>query len=124
MPSDLQSILSLEVPIVVEIGRRAIALSDVRAMVPGSIIELPKGSEEELELLVNNKPIGSGIAVKVVENFGIQISYIGDLKARIEAMGGGAVASAQLPGGEAPAGESAQEAPAEDEAAAEPAEQA
>lgn len=88
MPSDLNAILKLEVPIVVEIGRRAIALGDVKAMVPGSIIELPKGSEEELELLVNNKPIGTGIAVKVVENFGLQISYIGDLQARIKAMGG------------------------------------
>ncbi|MCB9837906.1 MAG: FliM/FliN family flagellar motor switch protein [Phycisphaeraceae bacterium] len=88
MPSDISAILRLEVPIVVEIGRRAIALSDVRSMVPGSIIELPKSADEELELLVNNKPIGSGIAVKVVENFGLQISFIGDLRARIKAMGG------------------------------------
>ena len=94
MPSDLNSILKLEVPIVVEIGRRRIALGDVKSMVPGSIIELPKGAEEELELLVNNKPIGTGIAVKVVENFGLQISYIGNLKSRIEALGGSQMDSA------------------------------
>jgi len=88
MPSDLKSILKLEVPIVVEIGRRDIALSDVRSIVPGSIIELPKGADEELELLVNNKPVGEGIAVKVGENFGIRISYIGDIRSRIEALGG------------------------------------
>ncbi len=88
MPSDLSAILKMEVPIVVEIGRRAIALSDIKTIVPGSIIELPKVAEEELELLVNNKPIGTGIAVKVGENFGLQISFIGDLKSRIEAMGG------------------------------------
>lgn len=95
MPSDLTAILKLEVPIVVEIGRRLIALSDVKSMVPGSIIELPKGAEDELELLVNNKPIGMGIAVKVGENFGLQISFIGDLKSRIEAMGGSQSASAE-----------------------------
>ena len=88
MPADLNAILKLEVPIVVEIGRRAIALNDIKSIVPGSIIELPKGSEEELELLVNNKPVGTGIAVKVGENFGIQISFIGDLHSRIEALGG------------------------------------
>ena len=38
-------------------------------------------------LLVNNKPIGSGNAVKVGENFGIRINFIGDLKDRILAMG-------------------------------------
>ena len=95
MPSDLTAILKLEVPIVVEIGRRSIPLSDVKSMVPGSIIELPKGSEDELELLVNNKPIGMGIAVKVGENFGLQISFIGDLKSRIEAMGGPQSASVE-----------------------------
>lgn len=93
MPSDLSAILKLEVPIVVEIGRRSIALSDIKSIVPGSIIELPKGAEEELELLVNNKPVGSGIAVKVGENFGLQISFIGDLKSRIVALGGPQVAS-------------------------------
>lgn len=64
------------------------AMSEVLSLVPGAIIELPKSSDEELDLLVNNKQIGVGTAVKVVENFGIRISFIGDLKQRIEAMGG------------------------------------
>ena len=62
-------------------------LSDVVALIPGAIVELPKTSEEELTLLVNNKPIGAGTAVKVGENFGIRLTYIGDLKARIVALG-------------------------------------
>ena len=89
MPSDLSAILKMEVPIVVEIGRRSVALSDIKTIVPGSIIELPKVAEEELELLVNNKPIGTGIAVKVGENFGLQISYIGDVRERLEALAAG-----------------------------------
>lgn len=62
-------------------------VSEVCALSPGSIIELPKGAEEELTLLVNNKPTGAGFAVKVGENFGIKITYIGDLRTRIEALG-------------------------------------
>ena len=87
MESRLESILKLEVPIVVLIGETELPMSAVLALTPGSIIELPKGSEEELELRVNNMPIGSGIAYKIGENFGIRLSFIGDLRARIAALG-------------------------------------
>lgn len=88
MPAEIASILKLEVPIVVQIGKRTLSLDEVTSLVPGAIIELPKGSEDELELLVNNKAIGSGVAVKVGENFGIRISFIGDVRERIHALGG------------------------------------
>ncbi len=88
MPSDIKAILSLEVPIIVVLGERSMRVSEICALGPGAIIELPKGADEELELLVNNKPVGVGSAVKVGENFGIKITYIGDLRARIAAMGG------------------------------------
>ena len=79
--------MSLEVPIIVLLGERSMRVSEVCALSPGSIIELPKGAEEELTLLVNNKPTGAGFAVKVGENFGIKITYMGDLRTRIEALG-------------------------------------
>jgi flagellar motor switch protein FliN/FliY len=88
MASDLSALLRLEVPVIVRLGERTMTLNEVLGLVPGAIIELPKNADEELDLLVNNKQIGTGTAVKVVENFGIRISYIGDLKARIEALGG------------------------------------
>ena len=88
MSSDVRSILSLEVPIIVLLGERSLRVSEVCALGQGAIIELPKGAEEELTLLVNNKPVAAGVAVKVGENFGIKITYIGDLRSRIAAMGG------------------------------------
>jgi flagellar motor switch protein FliN/FliY len=84
---NLAQILKLEVPIVVRLGERTLDVSDVLALVPGAIIELPKNAESELDLLVNNKPIGCGVAVKVGENFGLKLTYIGDVRARIDAMG-------------------------------------
>lgn len=87
MASELQSILALEVPIIVALGGRQMKMSEVCALMPGAIIELPKSAEEELTLQVNNKPVGAGLAVKVGENFGIKITYIGDIKARIAALG-------------------------------------
>jgi hypothetical protein len=89
MTSKLDSILKLEVPIIVRIGRKKLKMKDISDISPGMIIELAKPADEELDLLVNNVPIGQGLAVKVCENFGISISFIGDVRARIEALGGG-----------------------------------
>lgn len=86
MGNNLEQILHLEVPVVVRLGERQMALADVVRLVPGSIIELPKGSEDELDLMINNHQIGWGVAVKVGENFGLKINHLGDLRSRITAM--------------------------------------
>lgn len=86
--SDIDAIFRLEVPIIVRIAERFATVDEVISWVPGLIIDMSKHADEELELLVNNVPIGLGTAVKIGENFGIRISYVGDLKAKIEAMSG------------------------------------
>ncbi|MBS0186813.1 MAG: FliM/FliN family flagellar motor switch protein [Planctomycetes bacterium] len=86
--SNLRQILALEVPLVVRMGERPLRVEEVIALVPGSIIELPKQADSELDLLVNNKTIGRGVAVKVGENFGLRITFIGEVKERVAAMGG------------------------------------
>ncbi len=91
--TELRRIMKIEVPFVVVLGQRPLKLHDILGWVPGSIVELGKEAEEELEVRINNKPIGTGTAVKVGENFGVQINYIGDPKQRIEAMGPGESAS-------------------------------
>jgi flagellar motor switch protein FliN len=86
VPADLRSILTLEVPLIVVIASRDLPVKEVMNFVPGAIIELPKLADEELEILINNKPIGLGNAVKVGENFGIRITYVGNQKDRIRAL--------------------------------------
>lgn len=88
MPADIKAILQLEVPIIVQIAERDMTVQEVTSLVPGAIIELPKLSDEELDLMVNNVGIGAGTAVKVGENYGIKVTFIGDLKERIDALGG------------------------------------
>lgn len=87
MPGVLENqVLRIEVPVVVRVGERQMRMAEVLALTPGAIIEINKRSEDELDLLVNNKQIGSGNAVKVGENFGLRVTYIGDVKSRIAAM--------------------------------------
>ena len=86
MATELQPILKLRVPVIVRLGHRTMPLDDVLALGPGAIIELPKNAEKPLDLMVNNKAIGHGEAVKVGENFGLRVLRIGDPEQRIQAM--------------------------------------
>lgn len=86
MPTEMDTILKLAVPVIVQVGRRKMTLDAVLALGPGMIVELNKSADEELDLLVNNKRIGSGLAVKVCENFGVRVESIGSPKQRVEAM--------------------------------------
>lgn len=81
----LVSALKLEVPIIVRLGERQMTVEEVVGLAPGALIELPKGAESELDLMVNNKVVGSGTAAKVGENFGIRITCIGDARSRLDA---------------------------------------
>lgn len=87
MRADIRTILKLEVPVIVRLGERSVSVLEVINWVPGSIIELPKQAEDELDLVVGDKQVGYGTAVKVGENFGIRLTFIGDVRERIAAMG-------------------------------------
>ena len=87
MSHDLARILRLEVPLIVQIAERRMPLSEVTALTHGSIIELPKQIDEELDVLVNNSRIGSGRAVKVGENFGVRMTQVGAVTDRVAALG-------------------------------------
>lgn len=87
MGSTLDSIMHIEVPIVVVLGEHKTPINNVRHWVPGSIIELAISAEEQLEMRVNNRTIGTGSAVKIGENFGVRVNSIVGKTQRIEALG-------------------------------------
>jgi flagellar motor switch protein FliN/FliY len=84
--SQLSRILRLEVPIIVKLAERKLSVNEVMRLGAGAIIEFLKSSEEPLQLLVNNKAIGLGEAVKVGENFGLRITQIGDVRQIVAAL--------------------------------------
>ncbi len=85
---ELPRILRLQVPVIVKLAERKLLLSEVMRLGVGAIIEFIKSSEEPLELMISNKTIGVGEAVKVGENFGLRIKQIGDVKQLIASLGG------------------------------------
>ncbi len=84
---DLRRILHIQVPVIVQLARNTMPLSEITGLTTGAIVEFDKPSDSELELLINNKCIGLGQAVKVGENFGLRITRIGSLHDRITALG-------------------------------------
>ena len=85
--AELRRIMQLTVPVIVKLAERKLTTAEVMRLGPGAIIEFIKASDEPLELLINNKPIGLGDAVKVGENFGLKINQIGDVKEVIRSLG-------------------------------------
>lgn len=86
MPTDPSRVMGLDVPIIVRLAERKATVEELLGIVPGAILDLERDAEDELDLLVNNKHLGSGIAVKIGENFGIQVTWIGDEEERLDAM--------------------------------------
>jgi flagellar motor switch protein FliN/FliY len=68
----------LPVPVTVRIASKATRLQEILRLQPGVIIEFPKRADEDLDVVINSTVIASGRAVKVGENFGVEItSYRG-----------------------------------------------
>jgi flagellar motor switch protein FliN/FliY len=87
-PAEVNRLLAIEVPVIVQLGMRKMNVGEVMRLAVGAIVEFHKPSDEELDLLANNKPIGKGHAVKVGENFGIKITSVGTVKDTIRKLGG------------------------------------
>jgi flagellar motor switch protein FliN/FliY len=85
---ELARILKMQVPVIVKLADRKLLLSEVMRLGTGAIIEFSKRSDEPLQLLINNKAIAIGEAVKVGENFGLRLTQIGEIKQIIRALSG------------------------------------
>ena len=87
-PSDeLRRVLRLQVPVIVKLAERRLAVGEVLRLGVGSIIEFAKRSDQPLDLLVNNRPIAVGEAVKVGENFGLRVKQVGTPAELLAALG-------------------------------------
>lgn len=115
MPATVDSINRLQVPFIVQIGRRQVSLGEVVDLLPGALLELPVNAEDDLEIHINNKLVGHGRAVKVGENYGIQVAKMAANDVVTAAAGAAAAgeASKAADGAAAPDSSEAAEAPAE-----------
>lgn len=76
IPSTLDLILDVELPVSVSFGRAQVPLKDVLKLTSGSIVELNRAVSEPVEVIVNNCVIARGEVVVVEGNYGIRIQEI------------------------------------------------
>lgn len=87
VPPSIERILRLEVPVIVRLAERTMAMREILGLSTGAIIEFDKPSDSQLDLMINNQCIGQGQAVKLGENFGLRVTQVGTVQDRIRAMG-------------------------------------
>jgi flagellar motor switch protein FliN/FliY len=79
--------LGICVPVSVAIAEREMPIEGILGMTVGTIIEFDVPFDAELTLRIGPRVIAQGQAVKVGENFGIQISRVDTVTHRIDALG-------------------------------------
>lgn len=87
VPPHVARLLRIRVPLIVQLARQALAVSQIRKLSSGTILEFERDVDRPCDLLVNNRPIGVGEVVRVGENFGLRVTEIRDAAARIRSLG-------------------------------------
>lgn len=83
----VKRLLKIRVPVIVQLAQSTMSVAIARGLSVGAIIEFNKSVEEQLDLLINNRPIGRGNCVKAGEYFGLRITQICDKAHRLQSMG-------------------------------------
>lgn len=73
---NLDLILDLSLRVTVELGRTTMSVREVLSLGPGSVFQLDRLAGEQVDILVNDRPIARGEVVVVDENFGVRITDI------------------------------------------------
>jgi flagellar motor switch protein FliN/FliY len=77
-------LLDVEMPVSVSFGRATLTLQEAIKLITGSLIELDRGLNDPVELLVNNCVIARGEVVVVEGNYGVRLTEIVSQKERLQ----------------------------------------
>jgi flagellar motor switch protein FliN/FliY len=75
-PRTLDLLLDVDLPVSISFGKAQLPMKDVLKLTTGSIVELNRGVNEPVEVLVNHCLIARGEVVVVEGNYGVRIQEI------------------------------------------------
>jgi flagellar motor switch protein FliN len=84
---NIDLLMDVDLPVAIELGRTKLAVSEILALGPGSVVELNKLAGEPVDLLVNHKVVAKGEVVVIDENFGLRITQLVTPEERLRALG-------------------------------------
>ncbi len=85
-PQNIEAIMDIDLPVVIELGRTTMFIRDILELSPGSIVELNKLSGEPVDLYINDKRFARGEVVVIDENFGIRVTDLIKVEDRIKTL--------------------------------------
>lgn len=83
----VERIMRIRVPVIVRLAARRQTVAEIRRFSVGMMIEFDRNVNDHLDLLVNNRCIGIGEAVKTNEHFGLRLSQITTVAERVASLG-------------------------------------
>jgi flagellar motor switch protein FliN/FliY len=86
IPPTMDLLLDVELPVSISFGKTEILMKDVLKLTTGSIVELNRGVNEPVEVLVNHCLIARGEVVVVEGNYGVRIQQIVNRQDRLRSI--------------------------------------
>jgi len=86
VPPTMELLLDVELPVSISFGKTEILMKDVLKLTTGSIVELNRGVNEPVEVLVNHCLIARGEVVVVEGNYGVRIQQIVNRQDRLRSI--------------------------------------
>jgi flagellar motor switch protein FliN/FliY len=84
--NNMEMLMDVSVPVLVELGKTEMVMRDVLSLTPGAIIELDSLAGEPVRITIRGRIIAYGEVVVVDENFGVKITKIPNPKEGIKDM--------------------------------------
>jgi flagellar motor switch protein FliN/FliY len=82
----MELLLDVDLPVSISFGKTQLALKDVLKLTTGSIVELNRGVNDQVEVLVNECLIARGEVVVVEGNYGVRIQEIASRQDRLRSL--------------------------------------
>jgi len=86
MPPTMDLLMEVELPVSISFGKTQLPMRDVLKLTTGSIVELNRGVNETVEVLVNHCLIARGEVVVVEGNYGVRIQQIASRQDRLRSV--------------------------------------
>jgi flagellar motor switch protein FliN/FliY len=82
----LELLLDVELPVSISFGKTQLPLRDVLKLMTGSIVELNRGVNDQVDVLVNHCLVARGEVVVVEGNYGVRIQEIASRRERLRSL--------------------------------------
>jgi flagellar motor switch protein FliN/FliY len=82
----MELLLDVDLPVSISFGKAQVALKDVLKLTTGSIVELDRGVNDQVEVLVNQCLVARGEVVVVDGNYGVRIQEIASRQDRLRSL--------------------------------------